>query len=326
MLKKYSVVLPVYNVEKFLQECLDGILSYQGDNLELIAVDDGSTDSSGTILDSCNDPRVKVFHKNNEGLYKTWKYGVWKSTGDYIIFVDSDDLMSSELFGCLNDLLADSDYDLIQYDWNEKYPKHEKRIYALDRPQGAYRGDELNLLLDTYVFFKTGATETLPLTRWGKVFRAAPFKSFLEHSMEDICMLEDCSVCIPYTASIESYYYLARSFYSYRIMRVGSINQAQTKIYSYYADHERLVRYLTENRAIFSFSEQAIETYTFITKREILIRAVCAKAHDLANQILSDEEFVSKLGRDLRSKLLLHRKYATYRFLKKIRNLVTGRY
>lgn len=326
MLKKYSVILPIYNVENFLRDCLDGILAYQGDNLEIIAVDDGSTDRSGAILDSYNDPRMKVFHKSNEGLYKTWKYGVQKSTGEYIVFVDSDDLVSSELFDCLNDLLADSDYDLIQYDWNEKYPKHEKRIHALDLPQGAYRGEELNLLLDTYVFFKTGATETLPLARWGKVFRAELFKSFLEHSMDDICMLEDCSVCIPYTSLIKSYYYLARNFYSYRIMRVGSINQTQTKIYSYYEDYENLVRYLIENRDIFSFSDQAIETYNFITEREILIRAVCAKAHDLADQILSDRAFVSKLGKDLRSKLLLHRKYATYRLLKKIRNLLTGRY
>lgn len=91
-----SIIVPVFNVEKYLKECLDSILNQTYENIEVILVDDGSSDSSGKICDEYlkKDSRIKVFHKTNGGLSDARNYGVENSNGEYIIFVDSDDYLS----------------------------------------------------------------------------------------------------------------------------------------------------------------------------------------------------------------------------------------
>lgn len=88
-----SVVVPVYNVEPYLQECIKSVLNQENAKFELILVDDGSTDGSGNICDkyALLDKRVKVYHKENGGLPSARNYGIDKANGEYIIFLDSDD-------------------------------------------------------------------------------------------------------------------------------------------------------------------------------------------------------------------------------------------
>lgn len=90
---KYSFVIPVYQSEEYLSECLESIINQTYKNFEIILVDDGSTDNSGVICDeySKTDERIIVFHKNNEGQGIARNIGINKASGKYIIFVDSDD-------------------------------------------------------------------------------------------------------------------------------------------------------------------------------------------------------------------------------------------
>jgi len=85
---KISVIIPVYNVEKYLEECLDSVVNQTLKDIEIIIVDDGSTDSSSQICDKYakKDNRIKVIHKNNEGLGKAYNVGIEKATGKYIGF------------------------------------------------------------------------------------------------------------------------------------------------------------------------------------------------------------------------------------------------
>lgn len=91
-----SVIVPVYNVEKYLKECIESIINQTYDNIEILLIDDGSTDGSGVICDSfmCKDKRIRVFHKENGGLSDARNYGIDNARGDYITFVDSDDYLS----------------------------------------------------------------------------------------------------------------------------------------------------------------------------------------------------------------------------------------
>lgn len=91
-----SVILPVYNGEKYLKECIDSILASTYSNLEIILVDDGSTDQSGSICDEYaqKDERIKVIHQENKGLVAARNCGLAFSHGTYIAFVDADDLIS----------------------------------------------------------------------------------------------------------------------------------------------------------------------------------------------------------------------------------------
>lgn len=95
-----SVVVPVYNVEAYLEECLDSILVQTYHDIEIILVDDGSSDRSGQICDeyASKDNRIKVIHKENGGLSSARNFGIDNSTGEYIAFVDSDDWIDNYMF------------------------------------------------------------------------------------------------------------------------------------------------------------------------------------------------------------------------------------
>lgn len=102
-----SVVVPVFNAELFLKPCLDSILGQTYSDFELILVDDGSTDNSGMICDvySQRDQRVRVFHQKNSGQSKARNTGLRKSAAEWIVFVDSDDVLHPQMIEVLYDIV-----------------------------------------------------------------------------------------------------------------------------------------------------------------------------------------------------------------------------
>lgn len=98
-----SVIVPVYNVEDYLDRCINSIINQTYNNLEIILVDDGSTDSSGKLCDdyALKDDRIKVLHKENGGVSSARNAGLDVASGDYIGFVDSDDMLESNMYELL---------------------------------------------------------------------------------------------------------------------------------------------------------------------------------------------------------------------------------
>jgi len=98
--KKISVIIPIYNVEKYLDECIESVVKQTYGNLEIILVDDGSTDKSGAICDKWQeiDERISVIHKENGGLSDARNVGMTIATGEYIAFLDSDDRISPVMY------------------------------------------------------------------------------------------------------------------------------------------------------------------------------------------------------------------------------------
>ena len=103
-----SVIVPVYNVEKYLRKCVDSIVAQTYTNLEIILVDDGSPDNCGKICDEYaeKDSRIKVIHQKNGGLSAARNAGLDIATGDYIGFVDSDDYIDKNYFECMSSHLS----------------------------------------------------------------------------------------------------------------------------------------------------------------------------------------------------------------------------
>ena len=97
---KISVIVPVYNVEKYLRRCIDSILSQTFSDFELLLIDDGSKDKSGEICDeyAAKDARVRVFHKENGGVSSARNLGLDNAKGDWITFSDSDDELLPDAF------------------------------------------------------------------------------------------------------------------------------------------------------------------------------------------------------------------------------------
>lgn len=105
--KTISVIVPIYNVEKYLARCVDSILAQTYQDLEIILVDDGAKDASGAICDAYaeKDPRIKVIHKKNGGLSSARNAGIDAATGEYLAFVDSDDWIEPEMYGHMLSLM-----------------------------------------------------------------------------------------------------------------------------------------------------------------------------------------------------------------------------
>ena len=125
---KFSIIVPVYNVEKFLAKCLDSVINQDFDDYEIIAVNDGSSDSSADILDEYakKNDKIKVINQANKGLGGARNTAIENACGDYLVFVDSDDFicfdMLSQIASILNENLLDIlVFDCIQVDVNGNF-------------------------------------------------------------------------------------------------------------------------------------------------------------------------------------------------------------
>ena len=154
-----SIVIPIYNAEKYLHECLDSIINQTYKNIEIIAINDGSNDSSLDILNEYfnNDKRIKIYTKENGGVSSARNYALEKVNGDYIMFIDSDDYLVNKnvIQELINNLQG---YDIIRfgnYDLKDNNLLENKQIYKL---QDEYESgiDFINKVLsnvDTYGWY-----------------------------------------------------------------------------------------------------------------------------------------------------------------------------
>lgn len=161
---RISVIIPVFNAEKYLSECLDSVLEYKGENLEVILINDGSTDTSDLVCKkySKKDHRIKYFDKSNSGVSATRNLGIKKANGDYVMFVDSDDILMSGWYkGVFGEAIYNDDFIIFSKRINRDIDKTEivseilgvrNRVSGLSSPcSKIYRRE---FLLENNIFFK----------------------------------------------------------------------------------------------------------------------------------------------------------------------------
>lgn len=136
-----SVIVPICNVEQYLGRCIESILHQTYQNLEIILVDDGSTDKSSSICDkyATLDKRIKVIHKVNGGLVTARKEGISAATGEYIGFVDSDDYIEAAFYEVMLSELVNSNADFIHTGYIEE--KNEKKVVHLPTKEGFFENN-----------------------------------------------------------------------------------------------------------------------------------------------------------------------------------------
>lgn len=133
-----SVLVPIYNVSEFLDNCIQSIINQSYENLEILLLDDGSTDNSGQICDkySEKDCRIKVIHKKNSGVADTRNYGLSISSGEYYCFVDGDDYVHRDYVYCMYELLHEKNADISMcaylYVWKDGRSKRTKNAQFSD--------------------------------------------------------------------------------------------------------------------------------------------------------------------------------------------------
>ena len=129
--KLVSVIIPAYNIEDYIGRCLDSVLSQKYKNLEIIVIDDGSSDRTGEILDDYEkkNHRMKVIHKENGGVSSARNIGIDRANGDYIGFVDGDDWVNPKLFETLVKLINEENADIAHCGYQMVFPDRVDYYY-----------------------------------------------------------------------------------------------------------------------------------------------------------------------------------------------------
>lgn len=207
-----SIIVPVYNVEDYLETCLKSIIAQSYENIEIILVDDGSKDNSGQICDAYakKDLRIKVIHKKNGGLSDARNEGLKYATGNFIIFVDSDDVISDDLVKYLYGLIIDTGADIGICDPVHCYPGHTIE-FQLEQCRKIFNSEDAQLEMLYQRSFLVAA--------WGKIYKRKCF----ENIKFPVGMLfEDSAVMYKIFDKVEKIVYGDAKLYGY-MHREGSI-------------------------------------------------------------------------------------------------------
>lgn len=211
-----SVIVPVYNEERYLSDCINSILQQTYKDIELILVDDGSTDRSGKICDQfqANDNRIKVIHKKNGGLISAWKCGVNEAKNDYVCFVDSDDLIQKNHIRDMVDAILKHNVDMVISPVNKiEGDKLSPFIYSLqDGLIENYRDQFLSKILTD---LDKVTERKLPPNRWGKLIQKKYILKNLKYVDDRVTYGEDLSIIFPIFCDISSIYIIKDDNNSY---------------------------------------------------------------------------------------------------------------
>ena len=242
-----SVIIPVYNVEKYLENCLNSIINQTYKDIEIILIDDGSTDSSGDICDvyAAKDQRIKVIHKENGGVSSARNIGLSLATGEYIGFVDSDDYIHKDYFEILLRGISkiNCDLSICSMKTFEGYSNINDEMLQ-------FTEDDFQIFDKDQTFGELLNNKKIYGYLWNKLFKK---ELIIEHFNEEIHFAEDFLFCSEYVKNIKGAIFIDCPVYYYRQNRIGSISSgilhyddkkfslllAQTEIIKIYEDNAR---------------------------------------------------------------------------------------
>lgn len=247
-----SIIIPIYNTEKYLTHCLDSILAQDFTDYELILVDDGSTDSSAAICDRYAEAhsQIRCLHQPNGGHTCARQNGVRISRGEYITFVDSDDWICSGMYSHMCDAARTTHADIVHCNMTAVMP-HKEELRDVPFSAGLYSKTQLEetvypRMIYTGVFFKFGIAPGLV----NKLFRHNLLKKYLFQVPHDIVVGEDGPVTYSCMLAASSVYFCKESYYYYRSNPDSLCHQM---------DNERLA----ENHTMFETYERLMDTASY---------------------------------------------------------------
>lgn len=241
---RFSILVPVYNVENWLKECLNSILGQTFQDFELIAVDDGSTDASGEILDRYAEghPQMRVLHQKNRGLYTARMTAVREAKGEYCIFCDSDDTLEPDALETIERIAAAYSPDMVQYRINMVTNGKRADFDRVWFPEGwiTEREELFRILLTTY--------ELQSMCK--KAVRRELFDAVPEpEQYKRLNYGEDFLYSVPLFVRAEKIYNLNRQLYNYRVTS-GMMNHFRDDYYRQYRRVDLAVRPVLEKSGI----------------------------------------------------------------------------
>ena len=227
-----SIIVPVYNVEKYLRECLDSLCKQTLKEMEIILIDDGATDGSGAILDeyAARDDRIRVLHKKNAGVAAARNDGIRLAKGEWLAFVDSDDWLSPDMYEKAYAAVKNTDVDILYFDAVKSFPKREEDWSHFETEFETEERAALDAMQRGVLYFPMTPYPTkVPIAApWDKLFRASLIKEHGLCYIEELKTLDDMVFnlyALEYAGKIK---YIKEALYHYRMVE-GSITNAYKK-------------------------------------------------------------------------------------------------
>lgn len=273
---KFSIIIPIYNVAPYLRECLDSVFSQTIDDFEVLAVDDGSTDGSGQIIDeyAVKNRRLTVLHKGNGGVSTARNAGIDLAHGEYLCFVDGDDIVSPTYLQDLYEAMGDADSSMGGF-----------KTFGLPNKPGRIMTPETRKIdtLEENLFRFYDIQNTLAQRYlWNRMFKGCIIRNRQIRFREDIYYKEDGLFVVQYLCQSNGLVGVTDSLiYNYRRTPCGAIgsleNAFDEKLLTNLSAHVLILQELREKK---------------ITNKTLSI-AIC-QAQSVANCLLSLQKYNTK--------------------------------
>lgn len=255
---KFSVIVPVYNVEKYLKKCIDSIVSQTYKDFELIIVDDGSTDGSEKIyLQYKNIPNVVIIKTKNQGSSKARWEGINCAKGEYVVFIDSDDFVSEKLLEVINQNL-DKETDLLQFSYMSFV--NENSIYYSEKTSKPIIYDKKEFLENVVKSTIVNGKEAVLL--WNKVYKREKIienMNIFPHSF-----LEDYIFNCEYYVSVNKYKKIDNILYFYRCLPNSLSKRINPNGYEILKEVDNIKSKCLEKMGLFSLEDKQNSAAWFI--------------------------------------------------------------
>ena len=228
---KLSVIVPIYNVDQYLEKCIESIIHQTYTNLDIILVDDGSTDKSGEICDkyAVEDNRITVIHKENGGPDSARKEGISKSKGDYIAYVDGDDWIEPDMYASMIEHVKKYSVNTVICGIVENYSDRE-RMREPFLTEGLYdkeyfKNNLRKKIFYTGDFFRSSITSSLS----DKIIKKSIIEKYQKRDGLETSLSDDTMVAIPAVIDGQSIFVMKKCLYHYR-MRENSLKHSLSKL------------------------------------------------------------------------------------------------
>lgn len=265
---KISVIVPVYNVEQYVGECIESILNQSFYDIELILINDGSKDNSGFICDEYakKDNRIKVIHKKNEGVSIARNIGIKNASGKYIAFVDSDDLVDKEIYTTMLQAIEESGSDLVMCRYEKVYSDRNNELAIEPLREGLYDKEQIfnNLILDMIGNDPLDMSKPLIM---GSTCRCLYKKDIIDKYKIEfpvIKIAEDMLFHLYYLMSCKKVYVVNKALYYYRYNELSATNNYINNLWEILMNQLELVEDgLNKFNLLNSKSKERLEINTF---------------------------------------------------------------
>lgn len=248
-MSKVSILVPIYNVEKYLRECLNSLINQTLEDIEIICINDGSTDNSGKILDeyASRDNRLKVINKDNSGYGSSMNMGLELATGEYIGIVESDDFADLKMFEDLYNIAKEKDADVVKSDWFE-YTTLTESVRKAGRMTSFPENKSLNVKENVKIL---GIQPSI----WSAIYkRSLLTDNDIKFTETPGASYQDTGFAFKVMCFAKNVVITDKAYLYYRQDNLNSSMKSTSKVYAIVTEYAEITKFLNEHTELKSYA------------------------------------------------------------------------